>query len=273
VFSFPDSSDGSVRALVALQYRPPALAPVFAAALAPGDCCYDVGANLGLYALWASRLVGAAGEVHAFEPVQATVTRLRSFIAANAAGNVVVVPAAVGARCGTVSLATVAGASGLAHVIDEAAGRRCGPAHAAGQTDLFSTVLPQTAHQVVTAPVTTLDAYLDGGRAPALVKIDVEGHEAAVLNGARHLLREHRPAVVLEWLPGHQRRAGCRDHDLRTELTAAGYRLHDLTPHGLRHPAGARPTTNVLALDPDHDRHRDIALALRRTRFRRNQTG
>ena len=246
-FSFPEGSDGSVRALIPLQYAPPALAPVLETLLVAGDCCYDVGANIGLYALWAARLVGPAGEVHAFEPVPRTAALLASFVSQNAADNVRVVQAAVGASGGTVSLATVPGASGLAQVA------------ATGE---------------VSAPMTTLDAYARRHRPPRLVKIDVEGHEVAVLAGARELLAEQRPAVVCEVIQRNLASSGATADDVRAELARSGYEVYCLTRRGLRPWAGGtHPTSdNVLALHPEVGWHRAAAEALRSRRFSRNQT-
>jgi methyltransferase FkbM-like protein len=47
-------------------------------------------------------------------------------------------------------------------------------------------------------PAITLDQLLETFRTPSVVKIDVEGAEVAVLLGARRLLREIRPTLILE---------------------------------------------------------------------------
>lgn len=52
--------------------------------------------------------------------------------------------------------------------------------------------------EVVTCAVRRLD---DLGCEPAFVKIDVQGYEHRVLQGARQTLAEHRPALLIEW-PG-----------------------------------------------------------------------
>ena len=53
--------------------------------------------------------------------------------------------------------------------------------------------------------VTTLDAFFaTQDRAPNFLKIDVEGHELAVLEGARHTLEAHRPALLIECEARHR---------------------------------------------------------------------
>ncbi len=70
-------------------------------------------------------------------------------------------------------------------------------------------------------PTLTLDSLLDSFLPPTLVKIDVEGAEAAVLAGSTRLLGEIRPAFYMEI-------ASNRD-DIAPVLRAAGYRLEQVT--------------------------------------------
>jgi FkbM family methyltransferase len=57
----------------------------------------------------------------------------------------------------------------------------------------------------IRVPVTTLDAYFAerGGR-PAFIKIDVEGHEFEVLEGARETVSAHRPVLLVECETRHR---------------------------------------------------------------------
>lgn len=50
----------------------------------------------------------------------------------------------------------------------------------------------------VPGQTTTLDDYLAGHEPPTMLKIDVEGAEVDVLRGARRLLAEHRPHLLIE---------------------------------------------------------------------------
>lgn len=61
--------DGSFADMFFIQFRKPALVPVLEAVLMPGAVFLDIGANVGVYSLWAARLVGDNGRVYAFEPV------------------------------------------------------------------------------------------------------------------------------------------------------------------------------------------------------------
>jgi FkbM family methyltransferase len=53
--------------------------------------------------------------------------------------------------------------------------------------------------------VTTLDAYFAGrSRGPDFIKIDVEGHELAVLAGGRSILETHHPLLLIECEARHR---------------------------------------------------------------------
>ncbi len=78
-----------------------------------------------------------------------------------------------------------------------------------------------------------LDDALPPGYMPALIKIDVEGGEEAVLRGALRTLREHRPIVVFEHGLGSANAYGTEPSDVFGLLTdGAGLRIFDLDGGG-----------------------------------------
>lgn len=142
--------------------------------LAPGTVAVDVGAWLGP---WTRALSRRAAHVHAFEPQPALAARLRRVVAPN----VTVHEAAVGASPGVARL-----------VIDHASGRdslshlaRTGEGSEGGATV-----------EHVEVDVVRLDD-LDLGEV-GFLKVDVEGHEGEVLDGAVGLLERCRPVVLVE---------------------------------------------------------------------------
>jgi FkbM family methyltransferase len=139
--------------------------------LRPGDCVFDVGANTGFFTLLASELVGPTGQVVAFEPLPRNLAYLQRHLRMNRANNVRLCAAAVADEAGN-AMFTVAGNPSM------------GGLSAAG---------------TLAVPVVTLDDFIrdDGVKPPRVVKIDVEGAEAAVLRGATKLLARHRPTVLL----------------------------------------------------------------------------
>ena len=151
---------------------------------------WNVGANIGVYALQLAHLVGAAGRVVAFEPNPAAREVLVRNIARNSLqSRVEVVPSAVGSAPGTVDFYT-SGADGM--------GRAGRPNPRLSATDRIE------------VPVTTLDAFASArGRLPDLVVMDIEGWEIAALEGARSHLGRTRFIVELhpdawQW-SGHTR--------------------------------------------------------------------
>ncbi|WP_339929962.1 FkbM family methyltransferase [uncultured Brevundimonas sp.] len=130
-------------------------------ALRPGDLFLDVGANIGLYTLLAAGVAGA--QVIAFEPMPVTAQLLQRNVAHNGISALVTVKAeAVGRENGVIGLTSTG-------------------------DDVTSRIA--TAHEGADqqAPMTTLDASV-GEQIPTFLKIDVEGFEGAVLEGASKTL-------------------------------------------------------------------------------------
>jgi FkbM family methyltransferase len=136
---------------------------------APGDRAYDVGANIGYTALVLARAVGPGGSVVAFEPHPEIFADLE----ANVGGTVVeAVPAAVSAAPGAATL----------HIPVEFGFNR-------GVATIEPTASETAAIEVRTV---TLDEQVGPDESIGVLKIDVEGHELAVLQGASQLLAERR---------------------------------------------------------------------------------
>jgi len=146
----------------------------------PGSCAFDVGANVGLFAVDLSRAVGLTGRVIAIEPLTATAELLRSNLEHNGCLNVEVVVAAAGAVAGQVELK-------LAH----------DPSQHSTAVEL---PLGQIAQGSVRVPRVTLDDLWQGAGRPAVsfVKIDVEGAEEQVLLGALAMITACRPPMIVE---------------------------------------------------------------------------
>jgi FkbM family methyltransferase len=142
-----------------------------------GDTFFDVGANIGVYTLVASRLVGEKGSIHAFEPSVDTFALLRENVELNHAKNVKLNPVAVGSEVGEVDLFinVQSALSGL------------------GRTNR-GTVLG-----VQKVPLWTLDDYAKrlGVSSIDFLKIDVEGFEGHVLRGAPELLSNSPNIIVM----------------------------------------------------------------------------
>jgi FkbM family methyltransferase len=232
------SADGSLQQLYMAQWVQPALIPVLEAALQPGALFVDVGANIGVYATWAGRLVGRAGLVIALEPVPETRRWLDELCGQNALEQIDVRVLAAGAQRGTARMHTIDGASGLSRVVSASTGG-------------------------ITVDITPLDDLL-GSRTPALMKIDVEGHELAVLEGSRRTLERTGAPVVFE-APDFG--GGSGSLDCVQLLGSIGYQVFSLTPRGLRAFDAVSFSHNLLAVRDNQE----LLDRLRTTRFPRSQ--
>ncbi len=150
--------------------------------LKPGMTVLDVGANEGLYTLFSASRVGPAGRVVAFEPSSRERRKLQHNVTRNRLGNVTVVPSAVGSSEGTAALQIASGVH-------------------SGHNTLGALVYDDApAVGVEHVPVERLDAVIDrlGVARVDVIKIDVEGAEMHVLEGARRTLAAQRPVLMVE---------------------------------------------------------------------------
>lgn len=147
-----------------------------------GGVVLDVGGSYGYYALLLSRSVGSRGRVYTFEPDWRSFQRLTRNLVVNNVENVVAVPLCA-------SSAPVALAPWLScedepwnsRLMSDGIGNNCGR------------------QRVV--PVVRLDDFAEALRILGrirLIKIDVEGAELQVLQGARRILDESGPLVLCE---------------------------------------------------------------------------
>ena len=144
----------------------------------------DIGANIGMTAVILGALA-PQGRVVAVEPSPATAARLRETLALNRLdGRVAVEQAAVSAAPGHAEFHFDAGHSAGSKLVN------------AGTMDLATLASPP-----VRVPVTTVDALVatHGLDRVDLVKVDVEGFEGDVLDGAAATIARHRPAFILEF--------------------------------------------------------------------------
>jgi methyltransferase, FkbM family len=158
-----------------------AVADYLAARVTAGQCCFDVGANIGLYVLQLALWSAPTGRVVAFEPNPATLDVLRTHIRMNGLDSrVTVIPMAAGARAGTAALFDSEPGSGLSRI-------------GGANPGITTAVTP------IDVPMTTIDEFCrSSGLVPAWILVDVEGYEYEVLLGAADTLRRHRPRVLLE---------------------------------------------------------------------------
>jgi FkbM family methyltransferase len=191
-----------------------------------GGVCLDVGANIGYYALHLGRKVGPAGAVHAFEPDPDNHDKLVGNCVLNGLdGRVVVNRLALSSRAGEAVLHRQPG--------------RSGDGTLSGFGDGWE------GHETVRTE--KLDEYLQRNRIETVdfAKIDVEGHEIELLEGASATLKSRSIRhLLIEFNGGRLSEQG---ETLRTFLAALGR-------HGYVPAARHRPLLKLLergVLDPE----------------------
>ena len=138
-----------------------------------GDVFVDVGAHVGKYSFYAARQVGDSGLVIAIEPHPKNVENLKRGIRLNGFKNIKVVEKACSNR------------SGKAFLLEYELSAR---------------------HEITDKPTKlmvdtdTLDNILQSFRIDKvnMVKIDINGHEYQVIEGARNMLKNYKPIILME---------------------------------------------------------------------------
>ena len=161
----------------AIEYEPNVL-PVFLESIRPGDCVLDVGANIGIFSLFAAQRVGESGQVLCIEPVMKNVNSLCAGILENAFKNVAVFPVAASDRMGVIALIRHSDSSN--GIVD-------------------SHFLPTNLCDYV--PTQRLDFLFAGTKRIDVIKIDIEGHEPVAWIGLKSLVAKHRPLIFTEFAP------------------------------------------------------------------------
>ena len=188
-------------------------------ALRHGGAALDVGANKGSYLYSMARWAGASPVV-AFEPQ----SRLASYLsgACRRAGlrNVTIENLALSNQQGELKLFVP------------------GDSHSPGAS-LEASIADRTDCHTEIVQVTTLDSYA-AGKLPfpvRVIKIDVEGHELAVLEGALALIRRDKPLLVIE-CEGRHMPEGKTVQNFITLVESLGYRATLAMPGIGELPAG-----------------------------------
>lgn len=171
----------------------------------PGELAVDVGANIGQITAILAHRVGARGRVMAFEPNAQVCADLQHNVAVwrMRGARIEVHAVALSDREGEEFLILPAfyeWNQGTAFI---------GPGPGAGSGD-----------EQMKVTLSILDRFLAGGERAGVLKLDVDGHEAAVLRGALQVLAEHRVRDVV-----YESHAGYPDESSAV-LEDAGYQVY-----------------------------------------------
>jgi len=191
--------------------------------VSPGSVVLDVGANIGAHTLELARRVGSGGKVFAFEPTSFAHSKLLRNLALN---------------------------PGLAAVVEAKQLMLAASDHRSTESQIYSSwplVHADRLHanhlgrsqSTEGARAISLDSYLEqnGVTRVDFVKLDVDGYECEVLEGARHCLDKFRPPIVMELAPYVLRERGASLAQLVKILVRSGYRFTPLNGEALSQDA------------------------------------
>lgn len=159
-----------------------------------GKIIFDIGAHIGFHSFYFAKLVGLKGKVYSFEPNPKNVERLKLIRDKNndIKNNVTVFDIAV---------SNVLGSEEFSMSDDIEGGRSSG-----GFIDTADTIWERSAFKqrgfkeikVKTFPIDMFKEELGIQELPDIIKIDVEGAESLVLNGAKNTILSKKPIVLME---------------------------------------------------------------------------
>ena len=184
--------------------------------LCPGDTFIDVGANIGWFTILAAHKVGPNGRVYAFEPRSDRYERLVRSVVENG----------FEARCivEKIGLGSAETELDLGWIPEE---------HNPGHSFLMTAAQIEGSEWIETVRVAPLDSYgID--QTIKVMKIDVEGAEPGVIEGARALIARDHPVLLLEIFPRWLSAVSKTTADIfLDDIRNLGYRIHRLTTFGL----------------------------------------
>jgi FkbM family methyltransferase len=203
--------DFSLSATISMMYRgtyQPEVRHALRKLLSPGDVFVDVGANIGYVSALALDAVGTGGLVCALEPVPTYCARLRRLADLNPEYQVEITQAAASDRQGTGVMELMRdGNIGINSLVP-------------GFVD--STAVRQ---RIEVELISLAELLLRQGRSVAMVKIDVEGYEPAVLRSLIDFTRRsgNKPAILCEISPDAWANQGESLDAMERDWIATGY--------------------------------------------------
>ena len=176
------------------------------------DICFDIGANIGIYSLVLSDLVGLKGSIHSFEPVEHIRQKLLLNLTLNRAKNILVNDFALGDTSGEFPMFQVKDGEfrqGTSTLISNNNIEEMGESCFKKQQVIVKTV----DEYVVEKDLTRLD----------FIKIDVEGFEKNVIQGGRNVIKKFKPNILFEHNIYRLEKLGISELEVSKILLDLGY--------------------------------------------------
>lgn len=188
--------------LAAGSFYEPDVVSLIMRTLTPGDVVIDVGANVGYFSCLMGLLVGKTGKVMAFEPNDENLSGLKRNIAINQLDNIIIINKPASNNKEIMKFYNNDDSGG--HALWDSVGK-------ADYIEMETTTLNEEFKKNVLAP-------------PKLIKIDTEGADHLVLEGASELLKDRKvPYIIAEVLPQGLTRFGSSQMEMRRFMKDFGY--------------------------------------------------
>lgn len=182
---FPSAQHFNLFFSRAIAYEPDSVQHL-ARYIKPGDVCFDIGANIGIYSIIMAHLVGPTGEVRAFEPDPQNWPWIEKNAAQNNLSQISVHKYAVGEVEGKTTLYQDTSTSRTSSLVE----------------GVWAPDRNKLEH--VEVDVLPLDQFLQTTPKLNFLKMDVETFEYEALCGAKQLLQTHHPILLLELSDRHR---------------------------------------------------------------------
>lgn len=219
-----------LRRLLSQGFYEPQLVQLFLSHLMPDRDVVDVGANVGFFSVLAAKRL-TTGRVLAAEPTTAAFSRLSQNVTINDVETKVILYN--GLVSNEASLAT----------LEIVPGRE-------EYSSMGGIVHPSVVGQAVqteTVQARPLDSLVaENGLRPAVIKVDVEGAEGMVFEGAQQTLRDYRPVVLSEFSRPLLARNGSSPEAIIALFDRCGYDVHN--PFDRSASAGAIDFDEIIAI-------------------------
>lgn len=229
VFSLDPRSHLFLRLMRNGSYEPE-LAKLFISLILPDLDIIDVGANVGFFSVAGAKFL-QKGRVLAIEPASNSYMRLVKNIERNEVASKVIVVNGVASNVkGIAELNTVEGMEEYSSVLSQVH-----PAAAGMQ------------RQKVVVPAVRIDDLVSEHELnPGLIKVDVEGAEKFVFEGAQAMLAEFRPVVISELSSSFLKRSGIDAREIVAMFEKLGY--HVIDPLNEEAEPGSEESDEILCI-------------------------
>ena len=189
--------------------------------LKPGDVFFDIGACVGTFSLIAANIVKASGRVYAFEPVSRHFERLERNIALNGFENISLFKLALSDKNGS-------GKIFIPKTFNT------------GMASLNVNDMQVADYEVEAVELKKLDDFVKEQNVKRIdvIKVDVEGHELAVIKGAIESMFRFKPPIIMEVNRGFLQKAKIKEEEFVRFFKEYDYRLyridHDYKEYNLK---------------------------------------